>query len=197
MSGNKAGHGRDPGPRNSAWRSTSLAQSFRNAWSGFLWIWNTEANMRLHFAAATLVLALAWWLEASPWQWAILVMACGLVILLEWLNTAIEGAVDLAAAHNHLPLAGRVKDVAAGAVLVAAGLAVGIGLIVLGPELPRLPRVFLLLVERAPWRLLPLLLALYFVASSAAIRRAAAPQDPGGPGAGGPPGKDDPCREPR
>lgn len=192
MSGYEAGPARDSHPRNGPWRSTNLAQSFRNAWRGFVWIWNTEANMRLHFAAATLVLALAWWLEAAPWQWAVLVLVSGLVILLEWVNTAIEGAVDLATAHHRLPLAGRVKDVAAGAVLVAAGLAAVIGVIVLGPELPRLPRVILSVVAGAPWRLVPLLPAFYFVASSAAIRRAAAHRGPAGDGAAGP-GEDERC----
>lgn len=173
MSGNGSGGGRGSCPRNGAWRSASLVQSFRNAWNGFTWIWRTEANMRLHFAAATLVLTVAWWLEAAPWQWAILVLVSGLVILLEWVNTAIEGAVDLVTA-DHRPQAGRVKDVAAGAVLVAAALAAVTGVIVLGPELPRLPGVILALAERAPWRLAPLVPVLYFVASSAAIRRTAA-----------------------
>ncbi|PZN12614.1 MAG: diacylglycerol kinase [Bacillota bacterium] len=173
MSRKESGGGRGRGSRNGAWRSPSLVQSFRNAWNGFTWIWHTEANMRLHFAAATLVLAIAWWLEAAPWQWAILVLVSGLVILLEWVNTAIEGAVDLAT-NDHRPQAGRVKDVAAGAVLVAAAVAAATGVIVLGPELPRLPGVVLAVAERTPWRLAPLALVLYFVASSVAVRRTAA-----------------------
>lgn len=175
MSARAAGRMGDPPRGNGAGRSASLAQSFRNAWTGFIWIWRTEANMRLHFAAATLVLTAAWWLGAAPWQWAILVLTGGLVILLEWVNTAIEGAVDLVT-ERHRPLAGRVKDVAAGAVLVAAVLATVTGAIVLGPELPRLPGVMVRLAERAPWRLAPLLPALYLAASSAALRRAVARQ---------------------
>ncbi|QBS36920.1 diacylglycerol kinase family protein [Thermaerobacter sp. FW80] len=157
-----------PGPG----RAGSLAESFRCAWAGFLWIWRTEANMRLHLAAATLLFTAAWWLGATPEEWALLLLAAGLVVLLEWINTAIEGAVDLAT-EGFRPLAGRVKDVAAGAVLVAALLATVTGLVVLGAELRRLPGLLLVHARDQPWRLGPLLVALYLVISSRAVRQAA------------------------
>lgn len=152
-------------------RAGTLAESFRYAWAGFRWIWATEANMRLHFAAATLLFTAAWWLEAARWEWGLLILAAGIVILLEWLNTAIEGAVDLAT-DEFRPLAGRVKDVAAGAVLVAAILATVTGVVVLGQGLLRLPVLFLTHAREAPWRLLPLIPALYFAVSSLGVRRA-------------------------
>jgi len=50
------------------------------------------------------------------------------------LNTAIESAVDLAMPRQH-PLAKACKDLAAGMVLVAAIVAVTVGLLILGPPL--------------------------------------------------------------
>ncbi|HEY8488981.1 MAG TPA: diacylglycerol kinase family protein [Thermaerobacter sp.] len=171
------------GRRPSFGRAATLAESFRYAWAGFRWIWATEANMRLHFAAATLLFTAAWWTGAVAWQWALLILAAGLVILLEWINTAIEGAVDLAT-EEFRPLAGRVKDVAAGAVLVAALLATLTGVVVLGADLLRLPALLVFYAREAPWRLLPLLPALYFALSSLGVRRATrdepAPRGPGG-----------------
>lgn len=167
--GTDAGSRRPAGSFPGAGRSATLAQSFRHAWRGFLWIWQTEANMRLHLAAAVLLFATAWWLGVPAWQWAVLVLAAGLVVLLEWINTAIEGAVDLVT-EEYRPLAGLIKDVAAGAVLVGALVATVTGLIVLAPELDRLPRVLLGMVRERPWALWPLLLALYLMASSARLR---------------------------
>ncbi|ADU52249.1 diacylglycerol kinase [Thermaerobacter marianensis DSM 12885] len=165
------GDGRTGARRPGSGRAATLAESFRYAWAGFVWIWGTEANMRLHFAAATLLFTAAWWLEAATWQWAVLLLAAGLVVLFEWINTAIEGAVDLAT-DEFRPLAGRVKDVAAGAVLVAALLATVTGLLVLGPDVVRLPGLLVAYARGQPWRLLPLLAALYFAWSSLGVRRA-------------------------
>ncbi|HEY8552893.1 MAG TPA: diacylglycerol kinase family protein [Thermaerobacter sp.] len=162
---------RPPSPAGGG-RAGSLAESFRCAWAGFLWIWRTEANMRLHLAAATLLFTAAWWLDATPGEWAVLLLAAGLVVLLEWINTAIEGVVDLAT-EGFRPLAGRVKDVAAGAVLVAALLATVTGLVVLGGELTRLPSLLVVHARDAPWRLSPLVVALYLAMSSRGVRQAA------------------------
>ena len=57
-----------------------------------------------------------------------------LVWITEAINTALEKLVDLVSPDHH-PLAGQVKDLAAGAVLLAAGFAVLVGLLVLGPYL--------------------------------------------------------------
>jgi diacylglycerol kinase len=65
---------------------------------------------------------------------ALLLGAIGLVLVTEVFNTAIEAAVDLASPHWH-PLARDAKDMAAGAVLVAAIIAALTGLLLLGPPL--------------------------------------------------------------
>ena len=83
-------------------------------------------------AVAVISLGLAFGLSAM--EWCALVLAMAMVLTAETLNTSIEAIADLVSAGFH-PLAGRAKDVAAGAVLVAALGSVAIGLLVFGPHL--------------------------------------------------------------
>ena len=71
---------------------------------------------------------------AGPWM--IIILCIGVVIAAELFNTAIEKLVDLVSPQQH-PVAGQVKDIAAGAVLVCAATAAIIGLIVFIPYLTR------------------------------------------------------------
>lgn len=94
----------------------------------------TEPHLRFHAAATVVVVGLGIALPLSAWERAALVLAIGLVWVAELLNTALETLVDLVHPGRH-PLAGRVKDVAAAAVLVAAVASAGVGVAVLGPPL--------------------------------------------------------------
>jgi diacylglycerol kinase len=80
------------------------------------------------------VIGLGLFLGIEPLEWAILILAIGLVWTAEFVNTALEAVVDLASPATH-PLARVGKDVGAAAVLISAMLAVIIGLIILGPPL--------------------------------------------------------------
>jgi diacylglycerol kinase len=109
-------------------------QRFVHAFRGIGCAVRSEANLRIHFTAAALVVALAAWLRLAAVDWAILVLTVGIVVAFELLNTAIEKAVDLASAEYH-EFARVAKDTAAGAVLIAAIAAIGVGLFVLGPPM--------------------------------------------------------------
>ena len=65
-------------------------------------------------------------------EWIMVVMCIGTVIAAELFNTAIEKLVDLVSPERH-PVAGQVKDIAAGAVLICAVAAAIIGLIIFIP----------------------------------------------------------------
>jgi diacylglycerol kinase len=93
-----------------------------------------QFNMWVHLAAAITTTAFALWLQVNLLTWAVLVLTIGFVFALELINTALESLVDLVSPNYH-PLAKRVKDVGAGAVLVAAATAVLVGLLLLGPPL--------------------------------------------------------------
>ena len=68
-------------------------------------------------------------------EWLVLLLAMALVWTAEACNTAIELACDAITREQH-PLVGHAKDVAAGAVLLAAIFAALIGLVVFAPRLP-------------------------------------------------------------
>lgn len=101
----------------------------------------SERNARLHLFSAILVILVSVWLGLPAAEWALIIAAIALVFAGEMLNTVVELAIDLISPESN-PLAKHVKDVAAGAVLVAAVAAASIGFIVLGPRLCQKMGVF-------------------------------------------------------
>jgi diacylglycerol kinase (ATP) len=95
---------------------------------------HTEPHLKFHAAATVLVVALAAALPLTAAERALLALAIGLVWAAELLNTALEALVDVVSPGLD-PRAGRVKDVTAGAVLVAAIASAACGVLVLGPPL--------------------------------------------------------------
>jgi diacylglycerol kinase (ATP) len=107
---------------------------FKFAFNG-LWLYlRSGRNVNVHIMATILVIFVAWWLKVSDVKWVLLVLLITLVHMAEAFNTAIEKLVDKVSPEYH-PLAGQIKDLAAGAVLLSAiGAAAG-GLILLLPPL--------------------------------------------------------------
>jgi diacylglycerol kinase len=119
---------------NSEQQSSSRAQSFRHAFAGWWHVIRTQKNAWIHAVVTMIVIALGLFLKISWSEWADLFLAIGLVWLAEFLNTALEAVVDLASPDVH-PLARVGKDVGAAGVLIAAAVAVLVGLAILGPKL--------------------------------------------------------------
>jgi diacylglycerol kinase (ATP) len=115
-------------------RAPSRLASFRYAFAGWRHMLRTQRNAWIHAIASVCVFALSLWLGLSRIEWAILMLAVGMVWMEEFINTALEAVVDLASPDLH-PLAKVGKDVAAAAVLVGALTSVVIGLLILGPPL--------------------------------------------------------------
>ena len=108
-----------------------LRQTFTYAFVGLRSAWLNEANFRIEVSIALLVSLLALWLRVN----LIPILLCSaLVLSLELINSALESLVDLASPSFH-PLAKRVKDTAAAAVLLAAIMAAVVGFISLSPAL--------------------------------------------------------------
>jgi diacylglycerol kinase (ATP) len=103
----------------------------RAALAGLASAWRREWKLWLEVTILATALALAVWLDVSLVP---VVLAGGLVLTLEVVNTAIETVVDLASPERQ-PLAGDAKDFAAAAVLLAAVTSLVIGLLHLGPPL--------------------------------------------------------------
>jgi len=106
----------------------SFFQSFIPALKGIWFAIRTERNMRIHLTAGIAVIALGFSFNISRTEWLWLTSAMFAVWVTELLNTAIEQLTNLASPEWN-PLAGKAKDLAAGAVLMAAIYAVltGIG----------------------------------------------------------------------
>jgi diacylglycerol kinase len=114
--------------------SQNLLEAFRCAFSGLWYTLRTQRNMRVHLLIAGAVVVLGLWFQLPADQWAILAATSGLVLVSEITNTVVEGVVDLVCPDYH-PLAKTVKDAMAGAVALAAMIAVIVGLLILGPPL--------------------------------------------------------------
>jgi diacylglycerol kinase (ATP) len=110
-----------------------LVRSFACAIEGIRVLLATQANARIHAMAVVVVVAAGWYFRITRMEWCAVVASIGLVLTAEGINTAIETVVDLVSPERH-PLACRAKDVAAGAVLLAALTAGIIGLLVFGPR---------------------------------------------------------------
>lgn len=108
-------------------------QSFVYAFAGIKNFMRYEAQALMHLMAAVAVVVAGFWLEISTIEWIAVIFAIGLVIVAEMLNTAIEKLTDMVSPEIH-PKAKVVKDLAAGAVLIASTVALIIGLIVFVPR---------------------------------------------------------------
>lgn len=115
-------------------RVSPFIRSFGYAFEGIFYTLRTQRNMRVHLGIGLVAAALGLWLGISGVEWAVLLVMMALVLTLEMVNTVVETLVDMVTDRFH-PLAKVAKDVAAGAVLVAAILAVGVGLFLFLPRL--------------------------------------------------------------
>ncbi len=114
--------------------SANRWRSLMYAIAGCRYMLRYQKNTRIQLLATLLVLLLAFWLEVSPNEWALLILATGMVWLAEFFNAAVEAAVNLAVSDFH-PMARVAKDVAAASVLLAALTSIAIGSIILAPPL--------------------------------------------------------------
>lgn len=143
----------------------SFGNAFLYAGTG-IWLGLTgERNFRVHLTVAMAVTVLGWLMRLMRWEWLGILLAFGLVLSLELVNTAIEAVVDLASPDLHA-LAKVAKDAGAGAVLVASLAAVGIGLSVFVPHLGKFGYDFMVRWRQSP-TVMVLILVAYALANAA------------------------------
>lgn len=107
--------------------------SFGYAARGIAAMLRSEPNARIHAVATVAVVAAGFAFGIERSDWLAVVLAIGGVWTAESINTAFEALCDLASPGRH-PLVERAKDVAAGAVLLAALTAIAVACIVFGPR---------------------------------------------------------------
>ena len=103
----------------------SFIYALQGIWSGI----SDQRNLKFQLAVAIVVVGAGFYLAIQPIEWCIILMCISLVISLELVNTAVENLVDLVTLERK-PLAGKIKDIAAGAVLIASTISLIIGMIV-------------------------------------------------------------------
>lgn len=93
----------------------TFRKSFLFALQGFRFALRTERNIKVMLSGGVAAIVLGILLRIDLLSWAIVFLCCGVVVAAELLNTAVETVVDLVSPEYH-PLAGKAKDIAAGAV---------------------------------------------------------------------------------
>jgi diacylglycerol kinase (ATP) len=114
--------------------ASGVVNSLNYAFEGVIYVVRTQRNMRIHFAIAVLVLLLGVLLGVTRFELLALMVSVSFVLVAEMLNTALEKAIDVAT-NSFDPVARAAKDVAAGAVLIAAVNAVFVGYVVFAVRL--------------------------------------------------------------
>ena len=94
----------------------------------------TETNLRIHFIVLVLVLITGYNLGFILVEWCICLLCSAMVISLELLNTALEKMADFVHIETNDTI-GQIKDISAGAVLIASLFSLIIGLIIIVPKL--------------------------------------------------------------
>ena len=112
----------------------SRVKSLVCAMQGVVQLVRTQPNARLHLLATVLVCAAGFYVGLDRIEWLWIIVAIVLVWSAEAFNTALELLADVLHPQQH-PGIGRAKDMAAGAVLIAAVGAAVIGILVFLPHL--------------------------------------------------------------
>ncbi len=100
-------------------KNRSLIESFNHAVAGIITSLKSENNMRIHYLLAIMIIIVSLFFDFSRVEFLLLLFSITLVVVTELINTAIEKTIDFITDEYH-PLAKVIKDISAGAVLIAA-----------------------------------------------------------------------------
>jgi len=112
---------------------TGRLKSIGFAFKGAFKLIKTEHSVMVQFTIAILLIIAGFVFEISREEWMMQILAFGLVLGIESLNTAVEKIADFIHPEFHNKI-GFIKDIAAGAVLFAALAAIAIGLLIYVPK---------------------------------------------------------------
>ena len=108
----------------------SFFKSFYYAFNGIK-LSLQQRNMKVHVCFGILAITCGFIFNINSSEWCIILICIGIVLALETINTAIESLVDLVE-PNHHPVAGKIKDLVAGAVLIFSIISALIGILIFG-----------------------------------------------------------------
>lgn len=104
------------------------------ALKGALILLRTEASIQVQFALAILCTIAGFYFKISATEWMFQIIAIGIILSAEGLNTAVEEIADFIHPEFHNKI-GLIKDLAAGAVFIASIAATIVGLIIYIPKI--------------------------------------------------------------
>ena len=104
------------------------------AFKGAVLLLKTEASIKIQFTLGVIVTIAGFYYNISTTEWLIQLLAIALVMCAEGVNTAIEAIADFIHPEHHEKI-GLIKDIAAGAVFIAAIFTSIIGLIIYIPKI--------------------------------------------------------------
>ena len=151
-------------------RMPPIIQSLNWAFEGVIHVLRTQRNMRIHFAVAAAVLIAAFSYGVTKVELMALLLAISFVLIAEMVNTAVEATIDLSTTSFD-PLAKMAKDIAAGAVLIAAVNAIVVGYLVFADRLAQPSGRIVRGIREAPINLtvIALVLTILIVIASKAL----------------------------
>lgn len=112
---------------------TGRLKSVGYAFKGALKLISTEHSVMVQFSLAIIMIIAGFYFDIDRYEWMMQILAFGLVLGIESLNTAVEKIADFVHPEFHDKI-GFIKDIAAGAVLFAALAAIAIGLLIYVPK---------------------------------------------------------------
>jgi diacylglycerol kinase (ATP) len=122
--------------RDLSWQvAPSLLISFRYAWAGVSYAFQTQRNFRIHVCLGSSAVFLGLALHLTSVEMAVVGLTIGALLGMELLNTAIESVVDLTVKQSYHELAKIAKDCSAAAVLISALVALGVAGSLMLPKL--------------------------------------------------------------
>lgn len=109
-------------------------KSFTYAWNGLKVLVKEEHNFRIHIVVTIGVVIFAILLKISVYEWIAIMLAIGLVIATEIMNSAIENMADFVSPEKH-EMVKKIKDISAAGVLICAVVTLLVGLIIFLPKI--------------------------------------------------------------
>ncbi|MDO5724789.1 MAG: diacylglycerol kinase [Tissierellia bacterium] len=143
-------------------KSIKIIDSFNHAVNGIISAVGTEKNMKIHYTVATVVLIMSLFFDFTRLEFLTLILTISLVLVAELLNTAIEKTVDLVT-MDYNPIAKLAKDIAAGAVLVAAINSVIVGYLLFFDRLSEMGNIMIFKIRNSPIHLTVLAVLFVFI----------------------------------
>ena len=113
---------------------TDRVKSFKYAFNGIWLLIKNEHNAQIHLFAIIVTTALSFYLKISANEWITVIFCFGIVLMAEGFNSAIEALANKVSPEIH-PQIKTTKDIAAGAVLISAIMALIIACIIFVPKI--------------------------------------------------------------